>query len=84
MEERDMIINDDQPIRVAEAKCSESKSKGMINDLRMEQLSHGYILRVGCQSFAIEKQEELIRLLTMYIQEPDKTKDMWYDGKLFS
>lgn len=87
MEERnDMGCDDPQPIcetKGSTKDCLGRECKGSINDLRVEQLSYGYTVRAGCQTFAIEKQEELIRLLTMYIQEPIRTKNLWYDGKLF-
>ena len=66
-------------------ECAETQvaSIGKIKDIRIEQLEYGYIIRVGCQSFAIEQADKLIEYLTEYINKPDETEKDWYSGILF-
>ena len=54
-----------------------------IRQINIEGLNHGYIVRVGCQTFAIETKAQLIAHLSAYIQEPALTEKKWFDGKLF-
>jgi hypothetical protein len=54
-----------------------------IRDIVITQLSHGYIVRVGCQSFAIESASTLIAKLAEYINNPADTETKWNDKKLF-
>lgn len=49
--------------------------------INIEQLDHGYIVRVGCKSFAIETKEKLIIRLAAYLSDvPGVTKD-FFDKK---
>lgn len=54
-----------------------------IRQISIEGLNHGYIVRVGCHSFAIETKAQLIAQLSAYIQEPALTEKKWFNGKLF-
>jgi len=49
----------------------------------VEPLNHGFVVRVGCQQFAIEKKEDLVSKLTEYITNPAATEKKWFEGKLF-
>lgn len=58
------------------------------NDKKMREftvkpLSYGYIVVVGCTSFAIETKEQLINKLTDYIKYPEDTEKKWFAGELF-
>jgi hypothetical protein len=53
-----------------------------IRPINIEQLHHGYIVRVGCHSFAIENKSRLIDKLSDYIQEPSLMEKKWFDGEL--
>lgn len=57
--------------------------KQKIREIRIEQLAYGFIVRVGCKSFAIETKEQLIKKLTQYINNPEETEKLWDSGKLF-
>ena len=41
------------------------------NNINIEQVDIGYMVRVGCKQFAIEDKVRLIRLLTSYIDDPN-------------
>ena len=54
-----------------------------IRQINIEEVNRGFIVRVGCHTFAISIKAELITKLTEYINEPDKTEKKWYNGDLF-
>ena len=51
-----------------------------IHDIRIEGLNYGYLVKVGCQSAAIETKEKLVRWLDAYLINPDKVKAEWFKG----
>jgi len=57
--------------------------KNKMYDTHIEQLDNGYVVRVGCKSFAIGTKDELITLLTRYIKFPDLIEEEFMTGKLY-
>jgi len=45
-----------------------------IHKVVIEELDHGYVVRVGCKVFAIEDRENLIMMLNTYIKHPSDTE----------
>ena len=65
--------------------CGEGRTEvnpNKIREVKIEQLNHGYLVRVGCQRFAIETSEKLLSLLSDYMKFPADTEKAWFDGKL--
>lgn len=54
-----------------------------IRQINIEEVNRGFIVRVGCHTFAISTRAELTTKLTEYISEPDATEKKWYANKLF-
>jgi hypothetical protein len=54
-----------------------------IRQIRIEQLSRGYIVHVGCQAFAFSTKEEMMFMLKDYIDRPAETETLWNKGELF-
>ena len=54
-----------------------------IRQITIEEVNRGFIVRVGCHTFAISTKAELTTKITEYINEPDKTEKKWYNGDLF-
>lgn len=52
-----------------------------IKSTSIKQVDNGYIITVGCKTFVIESLDKLIKLLTVYLTNPDTTEDMWYKNK---
>ena len=52
-----------------------------IRKIIIEPLEHGFIVNVGCNSFAIEQKRKLIEKLTMYINNPNETEEKWFNEK---
>ena len=61
----------------------EVRQENKIRQINIEEVNRGYIVRVGCHTFAISTKAELTTKLTEYINEPSKTEKKWYSGDLF-
>lgn len=61
----------------------EVRQGNKIRQINIEEVNRGYIVRVGCHTFAISTKAELTTKLTEYINEPAKTEKKWYSGDLF-
>jgi hypothetical protein len=59
------------------------RSKNKMRQISIEEMDRGFIVRVGCQTFAISTKSELTTKLLEYINDPDQTEKRWNDGKLF-
>ncbi len=59
------------------------RGSNKIRQINIEEVNRGFIVRVGCHTFAISTKAELTTKLTEYINEPDKTEQKWYAGNLF-
>ena len=51
-------------------------------NVNISVLNHGYMLNVGCQSFAIENADRLLVCLTAYFKNPSETIDNWLNKKI--
>jgi hypothetical protein len=60
------------------------RNPNQIKLITIQQLSYGYVVNVGCQSFAIQNATDLISKLAEYISNPLKTEEKWERGQLFS
>lgn len=54
-----------------------------IRQINIEEVNRGYIVRVGCHTFAISTKEELTDKLLKYINKPSDTEQKWFGGDLF-
>jgi hypothetical protein len=54
-----------------------------IRQIGIRQLSHGYVVEIDCQTFAIESASTLIAKLSEYILNPNATEQKHKEGKLF-
>lgn len=61
----------------------QSYSQPLMRPIEINSLNRGFVVRVGCQSFAIESKETLIQKLIEYINDPEKTEQKYQEGKLF-
>lgn len=64
-----------------EPVCSPKYNK--IREINIQEVNRGYIVRVGCHTFAISTKEELMPKLEQYINSPEDTERKWNDGSLF-
>lgn len=51
--------------------------------INIEPLNVGFILRVGCQSIAVENKDDLVKYLNKYFENPVQTEKDYYSRELF-
>lgn len=52
-----------------------------LKTVRIEPLNYGFMVNVGCQSFAIESTEKLLKLLAAYYTDPRTVEKQWMDTR---
>lgn len=73
----------EQVCRETQPEPIRDSSENKIRQINIEEVSRGYIVRVGCQTYAIETAEQLVSKLSAYIKEPKRVEKLWFDGQLF-
>lgn len=53
-------------------------SNSDVRGISINPLSSGYMVKVGCQSVAVESTETLIKMLDKYLSDPDDFERKWY------
>lgn len=53
------------------------KGPKSIRDIRIRQLSYGYVINVGCQEFAIEAHERVAECIANYLKDPGEVESLW-------
>ena len=54
----------------------------LAREINIRPLHHGYVVNIGCQTFAIESIEKLIINLETYLKNPNETEKEWLSGNL--
>lgn len=62
---------------------TEQSEKGLMRHVLIRQLDHGYVVEVGCKSFAIPAKDELCKHLIRYINNPAEMEIDYWKGKIF-
>lgn len=52
-------------------------------EINISPLPHGYLVRVGCQSFAFEDHKKMMKYINQYLDNPADVEAKFYSGKLF-
>lgn len=58
-------------------------NKQKIHSINIEELDYGYILRVGCKSFAFIDKQLMLDYLTKYMDNPYEMENKYYNNELF-
>ena len=66
------LRNEPQPLAAA----------SQAREINIRPLNHGYVVNIGCQTFAIESIEKLISNLEKYLNSPIETEKKWFSGNL--
>jgi hypothetical protein len=53
-------------------------SNDNVRGISINPLSSGYMVKVGCQSVAVESTERLIDMLSKYLTDPADFERKWY------
>jgi len=62
---------------------TQQQLENKIRPTSIEEVNFGYIVRIGCQTFAISTKAELTSKLIEYINEPAKTEQKWLNKTCF-
>lgn len=57
--------------------------KNKIRQITIEELTRGFVIKVGCSTFAFSTKDELVEKLIQYIKEPNETEKKYRKGELF-
>jgi hypothetical protein len=52
-----------------------------LREVNIKPLDSGYLVKVGCQSVAVETTETLLKALGDYLNNPDSFERAWYKNK---
>lgn len=72
-ETRPMSMSEDCDM---EAPAPERKAQ----NITIHPLNYGYNVKVGCQVFAVETVEKLIKNIKAYLEDPQTTERKWTDN----
>lgn len=77
---------DEQATNVVSESCCEARtSRDPANekprDIIIKSLNLGYLVQVGCQTFAIEERNKLLINLEAYLTNPQETEKEWMSSK---
>jgi len=64
--------------RVEMGRDVEEPMNDNLREIRIEPLNSGFIVRVGCQSAAIETNESLLKGLKAYLEDPRGFEKKWF------
>lgn len=78
MECSNIISYPDEPRCSTPPPASSPKS---MRSISVEAMDAGFIVRIGCQTFAIESKESLITKLSAYIRDPQNVESAWMTTK---
>lgn len=54
-----------------------------MREINIREVNKGFILTVGCHTFAFTKTSDFIPELTKYLTNPQETEKDWFSGDLF-
>jgi len=59
------------------------ETENKIQKIKIKQKDNGYVVSVGCKTFVFEDRKRMLKLIDTYMKNPQKTEDLFNDGKLF-
>ena len=65
----------------SECDCAAEPASSNTHKIFIESVDYGYIVKVGCQRFAVETSEKLIKNLEAYLKNPTATERQWFKEK---
>jgi len=57
------------------------ESSNHVREVNIKPLDSGYLVKVGCQSVAVETTETLVKALSDYLNNPDSFERAWFKNK---
>jgi hypothetical protein len=59
-------------------------SSTSLRDVKITPLSSGFLVKVGCQSVAVETPETLLAALSKYYENPSEFERKWYSNTVIN
>jgi hypothetical protein len=53
-------------------------------EIRIAPLSRGYVVNVGCKSFGFESHKDVVKMIGLYLANPEKVEKDYFNGTLFN
>jgi hypothetical protein len=66
-----------------EAPMAESCGPSKIRQISIREVNRGYIVEVGCHTFAFSTPDELADKISAYLKDPNGVERKWFNGELF-
>ena len=57
--------------------CIPTPRSNQARRVEINQVNHGYIVNVGCQTLVFENMDTLIEKLTAYLKDPNAVEKKW-------
>lgn len=58
------------------------KRQNKIREINITQLDYGYIVKVGCKTFALDTPDKILFALKQYFRNPENTEHQFTKGTL--
>lgn len=62
-------------------KLGEIEQTREFKKIIIDKLDYGYVIKIGCQSFAIESEKKVLSGLTTYLNNPSEEEKRWFKEK---
>jgi hypothetical protein len=83
----DVPVDTEMSVKLSEPELatlpSEEFTSSSPYEVSIRQVNNGFIITVGCQTFAFEKFETASKYMAMYFENPSETTRKHYEGTLF-
>ena len=56
----------------------------MMRPVSIEECNRGFIVKVGCHTFAFSRMEEVIANVSEYLRDPIGVEKLWHSGKFLN
>lgn len=74
-----------EPVDIREARAMVQREENPLApyEVNIKQVNNGFIVNVGCQTFAFESFEKLSKYMGMYFENPTEVTSKHWKGELF-
>jgi hypothetical protein len=88
---RDNRYHNDEPCCESQSQPSQGGSMSdepmpqttqLARNINITPLHYGYMVDVGCQRFAVESVDKLLKYLGEYLKDPQAVEKAWFSGEL--
>jgi hypothetical protein len=79
----EMSVKLSEPIQELATLNQEGIQSSAPYEVSIRQVNNGFVVLVGCQTFAFEKFETASKYMAMYFENPSETIHKHYAGTLF-